>query len=361
MTPRMRSCGPAPRHWPAPIWAISIRCRCLASRLPPPEPPFPQPVMRPPAAAGRRFAGGSRPPAKAHGHDGSRIGPRHGRPVAGRPDVRRRRRRPGRRLGTGVATSRPRRRLAARRSLRRVRRPRAGVPARPFLRDAAPAGRHDRSRRAAVQCRRGPLRPDPARHVRRIGQLGRSPGRDARRRPGHRPQHRRAGVRSQPHSRLHPREPDFAVSGRRPGPIRRPAVHLPDHRRQSRAEEPRPQPPGRAGAREGREEEDLLRVARSGPDPRWHRAEADGFRGLRRTGQRGRRLVARQPVVVGPRQASQRGRAGRPADPRPHREDRPRNRPHRPFLSRDHDREPLDRRPPASIRTTPSSAARSRG
>ncbi len=111
------------------------------------------------------------------------------------------------------------------------------------------------------------------------------------------------------------------VSRGRPGPIRRPALRLLDHRRQSRAEEPRAQPPGRAGTREGREEAGLPRVARSRPDLRRHGAKADGFRGLRRVGQRGRWLVAHQPVVLGPHQASQRGCAGRSADPRPHRED----------------------------------------
>ena len=71
---------------------------------------------------------------------------------------------------------------------------------------------------------------------------------------------------------------------------------------------------------------DLLRVACARPGLRRHGPQADGLRGLCRAGQRRRRLAARQPVVVGPHQASQRGRAGRPAGPRPHREDRPRER-----------------------------------
>ena len=53
-------------------------------------------------------------------------------------------------------------------------------------------------------------------------------------------------------------------------------------------------------------------------------------------------LLARQPIVVGPRETSQRGRAGRPAYPRPHREDRRRDGPHRTFLPR-HAGKPLDR------------------
>ncbi len=158
---------------------------------------------------------------------------------------------------------------------------------------------------------------------------------------GHRPQHGRAGVRSEPHPRLHPREPDFALPRGGPGPVRRPALHLPDHRGQPRAEEPRPQPPRRAGAREGGKEAAVLLLARAGPDPRRHRAEAAGFRRVRRAGQRDRRPAARQPVVVGPREASQRGRAGRPDHPRPHREDRPADGPHRTFLPR-HAGEPLD-------------------
>ena len=79
----------------------------------------------------------------------------------------------------------------------------------------------------------------------------------------------------------------------------------------------------------------FLETLRSGPGLRGYGPQADGFRGLRRVGQRGRRLVAHQPVVLGPHQASQRGLAGRSAGPRPHRENRPRKRPYRPFLSRD--------------------------
>ena len=169
--PGRMPCGAGPRRWPGPIWAISIRLnmprRAVAARR-----AAVSPAGRASACRGGRAARDSWPPSGAYGKYGGRVEPRHGRTLAGRSDDRRRPRGPRGWAGAGVASTRPRRRLAARRGLHRVRRPGAGLPSRPFIRDAAPAGRHDRGHRAAIQRRGWPVRVEPARRGRRCGRLG---------------------------------------------------------------------------------------------------------------------------------------------------------------------------------------------
>ena len=130
--------------------------------------------------------------------------------------------------------------------------------------------------------------------------------------PDNRPQRRRAGMRSEPHPRLHSHQPGHFVSRRGFVGIRRPALHMPGDRGRSGSAQSGAQPPRHIRARKGRSQGKTAR--RSLQPGQIHDGVVRKIMAFRRVcrHRRRRRPAARQPTGLGPGKTSQRGRKRRP-------------------------------------------------